>query len=148
MNAEIAEIASLAESYYARLLEILAAAPEGMLDARLGPDALSGRGAVAHVCAADGWYLALIRGERSGFPAAVPSDDPEAQLEGCRAAMAEALVALAPAALDEERAVGIWWAPGGRATVRRILQHSLAHKYYHCGQLQALSHALAAGLVG
>jgi uncharacterized damage-inducible protein DinB len=129
-EAEVRDMLALTRKYYARLRELLAQVPAGKLEWRPAPDHLSAEETLRHVCEADRWYMELL-----GHGAA-PTDDTESTMCACLASLDEA-------ALERTAVVPGWWGEGRPQPARLILIQSLAHKYYHCGQLQALLHTLA-----
>jgi uncharacterized damage-inducible protein DinB len=138
---------TLCGRHFARLRELVAQVPPGLLNARLGAAGLSVAQTVVHVCEAERWYMALIDGTapEPSAPAAPDVDSLLSALDGAEAAMRGFLRALDPRLLEETRPVPAWWAADEPCSVRLILMHSLAHKYYHSGQVQSLLHDLAAG---
>ncbi len=142
--AEIDDILVLTRKYYGRLQELLSAVPGGEVSARAAIEGLTVDETVHHVCQSDLWYLRLIDGVTRELPETAP--DVESLLGLLRQTeqiMIGFLEALDAEMLPDVREVPAWWAEGGERSVRLILMHSLAHKYYHCGQLQSILHMLA-----
>ncbi len=142
--AEIDDMVALTGKYYARLQELLAGVPDGHLSAGAGADGLTVAETIDHVCQSDLWYLDLIDGGSRRIESLLP--DRESLRTGLRQTEASTigfLEGLAPNVLAVTREVPAWWAEGAERSVRLILMHSLAHKYYHCGQLQSILHLLA-----
>jgi uncharacterized damage-inducible protein DinB len=145
-DAELRDLLALTARYYGRLRELLSELPEGGLSLRVGGRGLTAAETIRHVCASDLWYMDRIDGGTR--PAEEAADDPEAleaALTRSEQEMTAFLEALRPEQLGPPREVPAWWAAGAPVSVRLILTHSLAHKYYHCGQLQAILHAAASG---
>jgi uncharacterized damage-inducible protein DinB len=140
-----ASLAHLTRKYYARLRELLEAVPEESLAARAGDEGLTVEEMVRHVCRADAWYRSLT--------GATPPPEPEtvagkpalmASLATAEQEMLRFLEGLPPQRLSEEWEVPVWWGEDRDQPILVILVHSLAHKYYHCGQLQSILHLLNA----
>ena len=138
-----ASLAGLTRKYYRRLRELLEAVPEDALGARVGDEGLTVEETVHHVSRADAWYRSLTGG--------TPPPDPEtaagkpallASLARSEHEMLRFLEDLPPERLSAEWPVPAWWGEDRDQPTLVILMHSLAHKYYHCGQLQAVLHAL------
>ena len=143
-SPEIRDMQALTGKYHLRLRELLGQVPETALHERVGGVGMSVIETVMHVCEAERWYMNLIDGGATRTPA------PSADAEGLLLALAEAeaemtafLESMDKGALAGTHDVPAWWAEGEPRSARLILMHSLAHKYYHCGQLQAILHALA-----
>jgi len=140
----LADIIALTGKYHARLRELLGQVPEPHLDARSGSGGLTVAETIWHACEAERWYMDLIDGgSRTGAEAAKGRKALLAALTETEAEMVTFLGSLDEAALGRTLDVPAWWGEGEPRTARLILMHSLAHKYYHCGQLQAILHALA-----
>jgi len=141
--AEIDDMIALTGKYYARLQELLARVPDDHLSARAGARGLAVAETIDHVCRSDPWYLNLIDGGSRQIESLSP--DRHSLADGLRQTeglMIGFLEALTPDVLAATREVPAWWAEGAERSVRLILMHSLAHKYYHCGQLQSILHLL------
>jgi uncharacterized damage-inducible protein DinB len=135
----------LTAKYYARLRELLPAVPNGRLAAKVAAEGLTVADTIMHVCQSDLWYLHLIDGVSRELPdAPADVDSLLGLLQQTEETVTGFLEALDPEMLVDLREVPAWWAEGARRSVRLILMHSLAHKYYHCGQLQSILHILAA----
>lgn len=141
--AEMQDIITLTRRYYARLGQILAEVPDDGLSARVGDEGLTVAATIHHVCQSDFWYRKAIDGSTTHVPELPPE---RGALLDCLARTEADWVAflatLSPEVLDEPRRVPAWWAEHSECSVRIILMHSLAHKYYHCGQLQSTIYAL------
>jgi uncharacterized damage-inducible protein DinB len=141
---EIRDMQALTAKYHLRLRELLAQVPEGALHERVGGVGLSVVETVQHVCETERWYMNLIDGGERHTP------EPSPHVDGLLHALAEAEAAMTAflESMDEATLVSThdvpgWWGEGEPRSARLILMHSLAHKYYHCGQLQAVLCALA-----
>ena len=141
---EIRDMLALTGKYHLRLRELLGQAPESALHERVGGVGMSVVETVQHVCEAERWYMNLIDGGARRTP------ELPVETEGLLLALAEAEAEMTAfvASMDEPALAGshdvpAWWAAGEPRSARLVLMHSLAHKYYHCGQLQAILHSLA-----
>ena len=138
------DITALTRRYHARLRELLGQVPAEELGLRVGGAGLTVAETAWHVCEAERWYMDLIDGgSRTGGEPAKGRDGLLAALTETEAEMLVFLESMDEAALERTLGVPAWWGEGEPQTVRLVLMHSLAHKYYHCGQLQAILHALA-----
>ncbi|MBM3474739.1 MAG: DUF664 domain-containing protein [Armatimonadetes bacterium] len=142
---EIRDMQALTGKYHLRLRELVGQVPEAALHERVGGAGLSVVETVRHVCEAERSYMNLIDGGERQTP------EPPPDVDGLLRALAEAeaemgafLETMDEATLATTRDVPGWWGEGEPRSARLILMHSLAHKYYHCGQLQAVLHALDA----
>lgn len=135
---EIEDVLRLTERYYFRLRVLLGEVTGDDLDAKVG-DGLTVTETIRHVCQADLWYQTFIDGEpRELQPGDASLDGLRETLARSEAGMIGFLQSIDPAGLAEERQNPSWWAEPGTCSGWLILMHSLAHKYYHCGQLQSI----------
>jgi len=144
MLPDVRDMQTLTRKYYLRLRELLGQVPEDALHERVGGAGLSVVETVRHVCEAERWYMNLLDGGARATPE--PSPDADGLLRALaetEAEMAGFLESMDDAALAATHEMAAWWGEGEPRSARLILMHSLAHKYYHCGQLQAVLHALA-----
>jgi uncharacterized damage-inducible protein DinB len=143
-SRDVQDMLALTQRYYARLRELLDQMPEDWVDARVAPGGLSAAETIRHVCDAERWYMNLIDGgSREVGEAAEDKPQLVAALQRSEREMTPFLESLNEEMLAATRDVPAWWAEGEPRSARLILMHSLAHKYYHCGQLQSILHALA-----
>jgi uncharacterized damage-inducible protein DinB len=141
---DVREMLALTRKYYARLRELLAQAPADKVEWRCASENLSICETLRHVCAAERWYMNLIDG--GSREASDPAADHEALLAALtetEAQMLAFLESMDEVTLETTAEVPGWWGEGKPQSARLILMHSLAHKYYHCGQLQSILHTLA-----
>jgi uncharacterized damage-inducible protein DinB len=138
----LASLAHLTRKYYARLGELLEAISEESLSARAGEEGMTVEEMVRHVCRADAWYRSLTGGVASPEPELVVG---RPALMACLSAAEQEMLRfiedLPPERLEEEWEVPVWWGEDRDQPILVILMHSLAHKYYHCGQLQSILNA-------
>ncbi|HJN16778.1 MAG TPA: DinB family protein [Armatimonadota bacterium] len=139
----IDDLIALTEKYYLRIRQLLAELPDARLGASLGGDSLTVAETIRHVAQCDLWYANGIDGGTRELPDV--GDDRaslEQLLQHSEAEMLDFLRSTDSAALAVNREVPTWWAEGADRSGQLVLMHSLAHKYYHCGQLQAILHTL------
>jgi uncharacterized damage-inducible protein DinB len=143
-SPDVQDMLALTQRYYARLRELLNQIPEARLDARVAPGGLGAVETVRHVCDAERRYMNMIDGG-SRVVGEAAEDKPQllAALQRSELEMVRFLQSLTEEMLAATRDVAAWWGEGEPRSARLILMHSLAHKYYHCGQLQSILHALA-----
>ena len=142
--AELRDMLALTRKYYARLRALLGQVPPDRLLWRCAPSQLSAFETLSHVCEAERWYTDLIGGGSRQTAEPAPNHDAlQAALAETEAEMLAFLEGMDEDALEATTEVPGWWGEGRPQPARLILMHSLAHKYYHCGQLQAILHALA-----
>ena len=135
-------LAHLTRKYYGRLRELLDAVPEESLRARAGEEGMTVEETVHHVCRTDAWYRSLAGGPSPAeVETAVGKPALMAYLSTAEEEMLRFIESLPPERLGEEWEVPVWWGEDRDQPVLVILMHSLAHKYYHCGQLQSILHA-------
>ncbi|MBM3499865.1 MAG: DUF664 domain-containing protein [Armatimonadetes bacterium] len=143
-NEELRSTVALTRKYYARLRELLAEVPSDRLGWRSAPAALTAGETARHVCEADRWYIDLIGGGSHSSLSPPDRHEPlQTALTETEAEMLTFLQEMDETTLAKTAEVPGWWGEGKPQPARLILAHSLAHKYYHCGQLQALLHAMA-----
>ena len=142
-TTEVADMLHLTGQYYRRLRELLAEVPDGSLAAKIGEEGLTIEETVRHVCQCDLWYLNVVDGgARSLTEVRAGCTGLAELLDGSERVMLAFLQEVTEELLCEPREVPAWWAEGCEPTARLVLVHSLAHKYYHCGQLQSIVNSL------
>ena len=131
------DLVALTRKYYYRLRELLELLPDDQLHRSMSASGMSAIEALRHVAQCDLWYVIRIDGKERELPEA--SVDRAGALELLAFSEGEVLEFLGtvdPETLDISREVDSWWGEGEERSGTLIMMHSLAHKYYHCGQLQ------------
>lgn len=142
-TVEVADMLHLTGRYYRRLRDLLSQVPDASLAAKVGDEGLTVEETIRHVCQCDLWYLNVVDGGDRSLPDVGASSACLADLmDHSERAMVAFLMEVTEELLREPREVPAWWAEGCEPTTRLVLVHSLAHKYYHCGQVQSIVNSL------
>ena len=138
---ELDDLISMNSNCYNRLRGLLAAVPDGQMEARVGEEGLPVFEQFFHSCGADIHYLNVIdsASRRLGRPA----PDKAALEEMLAYAEGEVVSALEGMSGEDLRSKRqVKWREGEDSCLW-ILLHMIGHKYYHVGQLQSILHVLA-----
>jgi len=142
-TAEVADMLHLTGRYYHRLRDLLSQLPDASLAAKIGDEGLTVEETVRHVCQCDLWYENLVDGGDRSLPDVGKGLSGLHELmDHSEGAMVAFLHEVTEKLLCEPREAPTWWAEGCEPTARLVLLHSLAHKYYHCGQLQSIINSI------